>query len=91
MTAIGLAVLWTYRDALRPIASTVPARDHASTTPPAFVAGGAAPMVLAVAGPTARQVSAMATPLARARDAAVHVLHVIETDVSDGSEPAATA
>ena len=25
MTAIGVAVLWTYRDALRPIAATVPA------------------------------------------------------------------
>ena len=41
-------------------------------------------MVLAVAGPTARQVSMIATPLARARGAAVHVLHVIETDVTAG-------
>ena len=88
MTAIGVAVLFTYRDALRPIAATVSARDHATTIPPAHIAAGAAPMVLAVAGPTARRVSAIATPLARARGAAVHVLHVIETDVLAGEETA---
>jgi nucleotide-binding universal stress UspA family protein len=88
MTAIGIAVLWTYRGALRPIAATVPAGDHATTTPPALATAGAAPMVLAVAGPTARQVSAISTPLARARGAAVHVLHVIETDVLAGEDTA---
>jgi nucleotide-binding universal stress UspA family protein len=50
--------------------------------------GGAAPMLLAVAGPIARQVSAIARPLARARGAAVHVLHVIETDVLAGEDTA---
>jgi nucleotide-binding universal stress UspA family protein len=45
-------------------------------------------MVLAVAGPTSRQVSAIAVPLARARGAAVHVLHVIETDVLAGEDTA---
>ena len=88
MTAIGVAVLFTYRDALTPIAATVSARDHATTIRPAHLAAGAAPMVLAVAGPTARRVSAIATPLARARGAAVHVLHVIETDVLAGEETA---
>ena len=48
-------------------------------------------MVLAVAGPAARQVSAIATPLARARGAAVHVLHVIETDVLAGEDTAELA
>ncbi len=88
MTVIGVAVLWTYRDALRPIAVTVPADDRGRTTPLAPRRIGATPMVLAVAGPTARQVSAIATPLARARGAAVHVLHVIETDVLAGEETA---
>jgi MFS family permease len=88
MTAIGIAVLWTYRAALRPVAATVPAHDHATTTRPALVTAGAAPMVLAVAGPTARQVSTIATPVARARGAAVHVLHVIETDVLAGEDTA---
>jgi nucleotide-binding universal stress UspA family protein len=41
-------------------------------------------MVLAVGGPTSREVSALAAPLARARGAAVHVLHVIKTDVLAG-------
>src|SRR4029077_915023 len=45
-------------------------------------------MVLAVAGETSRQVSALAAPLARARGAAVHVVHVIETDVLAGEEAA---
>jgi MFS transporter, ACDE family, multidrug resistance protein len=84
MTAIAVAVLFSYRDALRPVAATVPTHDGATTIPPALVTGGAAPMLLAVAGPTARQVSAIATPLARARGAAVHVLHVVETDVLAG-------
>ena len=50
--------------------------------------GATAATVLAVAGPTARQVSAIATPLARARGTAVHVLHVIETDVLAGEDTA---
>jgi nucleotide-binding universal stress UspA family protein len=45
-------------------------------------------MVLAVGGPTAREVSALAAPLARARGAAVDVLHVIETDVLAGEDTA---
>jgi MFS transporter, ACDE family, multidrug resistance protein len=88
MTAISVGVLWTYRDALRPIAGTVPAHDRATTSRPAPLPGGAAPMVLAVTGPAAREVSAIATPLARARGAAVHVLHVIETDVLAGEDTA---
>ena len=47
--------------------------------PPARRRPPAAPMVVAVGGPTARQVSAMAVPLARARGRGVHVLHVVET------------
>jgi nucleotide-binding universal stress UspA family protein len=45
-------------------------------------------MVLAVGGPTSRQVSALAAPLARARGAAVHVVHVVETDVLAGEDTA---
>jgi MFS family permease len=84
MTAIGVGVLWKYRDALRPVATT------ASELPPRVTlrAGEAAPMLLAVAGPTSREVSALAVPLARARRAAVHVVHVIETDVLAGEEAA---
>jgi nucleotide-binding universal stress UspA family protein len=43
-------------------------------------------MVVAVGGPAARQVAAMAVPLARARGAAVHVLHVVERDVIAGED-----
>jgi nucleotide-binding universal stress UspA family protein len=43
-------------------------------------------MAVAVAGATARQVSAMAVPLARARGGAVHVLHVVESDVIAGED-----
>jgi nucleotide-binding universal stress UspA family protein len=87
MTAIGIGVLWMYRDALRPAVATVaelpsPAARVTPTT------AGATPMVLAVAGPTSRQVSALAAPLARARGAAVHILHVIETDVLAGEDTA---
>ena len=88
MTAIGVGVLWTYRHALRPASATVPAHDQPTATPPAPFAGTTAATVLAVAGPTARQVSAIATPLARARGTAVHVLHVIETDVLAGEDTA---
>jgi ACDE family multidrug resistance protein len=82
MTVIAVGVLWMYRDALRPAAAAVPApaRGTAPTGP--------APMVVAVGGPTARQVSAMAVPMARARGSAVHVLHVIETDVLIGEDTA---
>ena len=93
MTATSVGVLWTYRDALRPVSATVPTpapAPRASTTfaAPGATLAGAAPMVLAVAGPTSRQVSAIAVPLARARGAAVHVLHVIETDVLAGEDTA---
>ena len=88
MTAIGVGVLWTYRHALRPASATVPAHDQPTATPPAPFTGTTAATVLAVAGPTARQVSAIATPLARARGTAVHVLHVIETDVLAGEDTA---
>jgi nucleotide-binding universal stress UspA family protein len=87
MTAIGVAVLWAYRSALRPVADAVPARAPASTTEPATPTAPG-PLVVAVAGPTARQVSAMAAPLARARGGAVHVLHVVETDVLAGEDTA---
>jgi nucleotide-binding universal stress UspA family protein len=87
MTAIGIGVLWTYRDALHPVAATV----VAVPPPSALVIPSTAdstPMVLAVGGPAAREVSALAAPLARARGAAVHVLHVSETDVLAGEDTA---
>jgi len=62
----------------------VPVADERSTAEPQPV--GRAPMVVAVGGPTARQVSAMAVPVARARGGAVHVLHVVESDVVAGEE-----
>jgi ACDE family multidrug resistance protein len=87
MTAIGIGVLWMYRDALRPVAATVtaPPLPTALVTP---TTAEAAPMVLAVGGPTSLEVSALAVPLARARGAAVRVLHVIETDVLAGEDTA---
>jgi nucleotide-binding universal stress UspA family protein len=85
MTAIGIGVLWTYRDALQPVAATVAALPLRSAAPAVV---GATPMVLAVGGPTARQVCALAAPLARARGAAVHVVHVVETDVLAGEDVA---
>jgi MFS family permease len=88
MTAISVAVLWTYRGALRPVGDAIPTPAPATTTTRAATPAGAPPMVVAVAGPTARQVSAIAVPLARARGAAVHVLHVIETDVLAGEDTA---
>jgi MFS transporter, ACDE family, multidrug resistance protein len=88
MTAIGVVVLFTYRDALRPLTATAPGLGQATAIRPAQVPAGAGAMVLAVAGPTARQVSAIATPLARARGAAVHVLHVIESDALAGEDTA---
>jgi ACDE family multidrug resistance protein len=87
MTAIGIGVLWMYRDALRPVTATVTALPL-RTAPVAATTAEAAPMVLAVGGPTSREVSALAVPLARARGGAVHVLHVIETDVLAGEDTA---
>jgi MFS transporter, ACDE family, multidrug resistance protein len=88
MTAISVGVLWLYRDAFvstRTIpAEPVPAAPAAPT--PAGLA--AAPLVVAVGGPTARRVSAMAVPLARARGSEVHVLHVVERDVLAGEDAA---
>jgi MFS transporter, ACDE family, multidrug resistance protein len=83
MTAIGIGVLWIYRGALRPAAPAVPAPAHAAAE-----LEGAGPMVVAVGGPAARQVAAISMPLARARGAAVHVVHVIETDVLAGEDTA---
>lgn len=87
MTAVGVGVLWLYRDALQPAAATVIALPRRSTAP-TITTAGAAPMVLAVAGPTSRRLSAFVAPLARARGSAVHVLHVIETDVLAGEDTA---
>jgi ACDE family multidrug resistance protein len=81
MTAIGVGLLWLYRDALRPVTAL-----PRPTAPVAATTTGAAPMVVAIAGPNSRQVSAIAVPLARARGAAVQVLHVIETDVLAGED-----
>jgi ACDE family multidrug resistance protein len=82
MTAIGIGVLWMYRGVLHPVAGVT-----ALPQPTALAAAaGASPMVLAVGGPSSREVSALAAPLARARGAAVHVLHVSETDVLAGED-----
>jgi len=81
MTAIAVGVLWLYRDALVPSRAAAPA---AVAPPPA--PAGAAPMVVAVGGPAAREVSALAVPLARARGAAVQVLHVVERDIVAGED-----
>jgi ACDE family multidrug resistance protein len=81
MTAIGVGLVWVYCDAL------VPAAEAPAVAAPAAPAPAApAPMVVAVAGATAPQVSAMAVPLARARGGAVHVLHVVESDVIAGED-----
>ena len=92
MTAIGIGVLWFYREALRPAPSAapaaVPAPAGASTNRTTALSAEASPMVLAVGGPSSRHVSAIAVPLARARGGAVHVLHVIETDVLAGEDTA---
>jgi MFS family permease len=85
MTAVGVGVLWLYRDALRPAAATVIALPRRSSAP-TITAAGPAPMLLAVARPTSRQVSALVAPLARARGGAVHVVHVVETDVLAGED-----
>jgi len=72
MTAIAIPLLWYYR------ASLVPAKAKAPAAPER------ASMVLALGGRCAERVSAMSVPLARARGSAVHVLHVLETDVVAG-------
>jgi MFS family permease len=82
MTAIGVGTLWIHRDALRPAIATVIALPR--STEPIFATAGAAPLVLAVARPSAREVSALVAPMARARGGAVHVVHVTETDVLAG-------
>ena len=92
MTAFSVVVLWLYRDAFVST-RTVPA-EPSHTAPDAVPAATAptttvaAPLVVAVGGPTARRVSAMAVPLARARGAEVHVLHVVERDVLVGEDAA---
>jgi len=78
MTAIAIGVLWFYRDSLVPAAAAAPA---AAPTP---LRPERAPMVVALGGASAEQVGAMTAPLARVRGSAVHVLHVIETDVVAG-------
>jgi hypothetical protein len=71
-----------------------PSGHRASSGPPVAPAlvtamtAEPAPIVLAVGGPASRQVSALAVPLARARDAAVHVLDVSETNVRAGVDTA---
>ena len=63
--------------------------DRSAATPAtAMTTAVAAPVVVALGGPTARQVSAMAVPLARARGAEVHVLHVVERDILLGEDAA---
>ena len=82
MTVIAVGVLWFYRDALRPVEATRPATRP---LPPGTLARAErAPMVVALGGPSAAQVAAMTVPLARVRGSAVHVLHVVETDVVAG-------
>jgi len=100
MTAMSVVVLWMYRDAFvstRTVPAgaghagpdAVPAATAPAATPATATATAvAAPLVVAVGGPTARQVSAMAVPLARARGAEVHVLHVVESDVLVGEDAA---
>ena len=96
MTAISVVVLWMYRDAFvstrtvpAPAAQAAPDAVPAATAPAtARATTVAAPLVVAVGGPTARQVSAMAVPLARARGAEVHVLHVVERDILVGEDAA---
>ena len=91
MTAISVVVLWMYRDAFvstRTVPAPAQAAPDAVPATTAPVTTVAAPLVVAVGGPTARQVSAMAVPLARARGAEVHVLHVVERDILVGEDAA---
>jgi MFS transporter, ACDE family, multidrug resistance protein len=80
MTAVAVGVLWAYRGAFAPTVE-VPG----PVAPPA-AAAGAAPMIVAIGGPSAIDVSALAVPLARARGAAIRVLHVAERDVLAGED-----
>jgi ACDE family multidrug resistance protein len=82
MTAIAVGVLWAYRGAF------APATAETAAAAPAVAPAGAAPMIVAVGGPSAVEVSALAVPLARARGAAVQVLHVAERDVLAGEDVA---
>jgi MFS transporter, ACDE family, multidrug resistance protein len=79
MTAIAVGLLWFYRDALKPAA--VPDTRHPT---PDTLRPARAPMVVALGGSSAAQVAAMTVPLARVRGSAVHVLHVLETNVVAG-------
>jgi ACDE family multidrug resistance protein len=76
MTAIAVGLLWFYRESLVPAAA-----EAAPAVPPTVLREERAPMVVALGGPSADQVAALTVPVARARKSAVHVLHVIETDV----------
>jgi MFS transporter, ACDE family, multidrug resistance protein len=87
MTAVGAGVLWAYRGAFAPAAAAALAETPVAPQA-AAVPGGAAPMIVAVGGPSAVEVSALAVPLARARGAAVEVLHVAERDVLAGEDTA---
>jgi MFS transporter, ACDE family, multidrug resistance protein len=80
MTAIAVGVLWFYRDALRPVATT-PDTPHPR---PDTLRPARAPMVVALGGSSAGQVATMTVPLARVRGSAVHVLHAVESDVVAG-------
>jgi MFS transporter, ACDE family, multidrug resistance protein len=84
MTAIAVVVLWAYRGAFARAGGAAAVEP----APAAPAVGGAAPMIVAVGGPSAVDVSALAVPLARARGAAVHVLHVAESDVLAGEDVA---
>jgi MFS family permease len=83
MTAGGAGVLWAYRGAFAPAPAEAPVAPQSAFTP-----GDAAPMIIAVGGPSAVEVSTLAVPLARARGAAVRVLHVAERDVLAGEDTA---
>jgi MFS family permease len=80
MTAVGVAVLFFYRESLVPVA------EVSAAVPPAASPSVALrrPLLVAVAGPQAQEISAMAVPLARARGGDVHVVHVLEEDVAAG-------
>jgi ACDE family multidrug resistance protein len=78
MTAISIVVLYAYRTALVPVA--------AEEEPVAAL--GPAPMLVAVGGDSALEVSRLAVRLARVRGAAVHVVHVAESDVLAGEASA---
>jgi MFS transporter, ACDE family, multidrug resistance protein len=79
-TALAVVALYAYRGALVP----------AGVPQPAMPAPAVAPMVVAVAEPTAAAVSAMSVRLAQARATPVCVLHVVEDDVLAGEAVAET-